>query len=51
MGSANLENYGWLYVHKDDWDQDEALLETDYDIQIHCLRKGINSSMVLLKVT
>ena len=44
MGSANLENYAWLYVHKDDWDQDEALLETwflaDHDIKTHCLGKG-----------
>ena len=39
-GSANLENYAWIYVHEDDWDQDGVLLETwflaDYDIQIHC---------------
>ena len=41
MDSVNLENYAWIYVHKDDRDQDGVLLEiwffADYDIQIHCL--------------
>ena len=40
MDSANLENHTWIYVHEDDWDQDEVLLETwfyaNYDVQIHC---------------
>ena len=43
MDSTNLENYTWIYVHEDEWDQDRVLLETwilaDYDIQIHCLEK------------
>ena len=38
--SGNLENYAWIYVHEDDWDQDGVLLGTsflaNYDIQIHC---------------
>ena len=36
MDSVNLENYVWIYVHKDDWDQAEVLLEiwflADYNI-------------------
>ena len=28
MDSANYENYAWIYVHEDDWDQDGVLLET-----------------------
>ena len=39
MDSANLEDYVWIYIDEDDWDQDGVLLETwfpaDYDIKIH----------------
>ena len=28
MDSAKPENYAWIYVHEDDWDQDAVLLET-----------------------
>ena len=38
MDSANLENYAWIYVREDDWDQGGVFLEiwflADYDIQI-----------------
>ena len=38
MDSANLENYVWIYVREDDWDQGGVFLEiwflADYDIQI-----------------
>ena len=44
IDSANLENYGWIYVQEDDWDQDRVLLETwflaDYVIQIHWLERS-----------
>ena len=40
MDSENLENFAWIYVHEDDWDQDGVLLEiwflAGYDILIHC---------------
>ena len=43
MDSGNLENYAWIYVHEDYWDQGGVLLEiwflADYDIQIHCQEK------------
>ena len=52
--SANLENYAWICVYKDDWDEEGVLLEIwflpDYDIQIHCFEKLINFRMVFLKV-
>ena len=52
MDSANLENHAWIYVYKDDWDQDGVSLETwffaDYDIQIHCLE--VLEISVFLKV-
>ena len=39
MDSTNLQNCAWVYVHKDDWDQDGVFLETwflaDYDIQTY----------------
>ena len=43
MDSANLENYAWIYVREDDWDQEGVLLEiwflADYDIQIKTVKK------------
>ena len=43
MDSVNLENYAWIYIREDDWDQDVVLLEiwflADYNIKIHCQEK------------
>ena len=55
MDSANLENYAWIYVHEDDWDQDGVLLETwflaDYNIQNTLLGEGIiNFRMAFFKI-
>ena len=45
MNSTSLQNYAWVYVHKDDWDQDGVFLETwflgDFDIQTHTHRYTI----------
>ena len=47
MDSANLENYAWIYVHEDNWNQDAVLVETwflvDDDIQVHCLEKVLEN--------
>ena len=56
MNSVNLENYIWIYVYEDDWEQDGVLLET-YSLRIldsllnTLFGEGlINFGMVLLKV-
>ena len=56
MNSVNLENYIWIYVYEDGWEQDGVLLET-YSLRIldsllnTLFGEGlINFGMVLLKV-
>ena len=43
MDSANPENYAWIYVHEDDWDQVGVLLDQGVfksSISIWVLRLG-----------
>ena len=53
MDSANLENYAWIYVHEDDWDQDGVLLDS---LRIMTFKNTLfgeglwNSSVMFLKV-